>query len=72
MKLKTRKSIVKRFKMSGKKSNRWGEAPKLIRKSAGQDHFNAREAGKVTLKKRRRQAVFAADQKNIRRLMPYL
>lgn len=71
MKLKTRKSIAKRFKLSGKKPNRWGRAPKLIRKSAGQDHFNAREAGKTTIKKRRRHSAFMSDQKNIRRLMPY-
>ncbi|OGL60845.1 hypothetical protein A3H10_02765 [Candidatus Uhrbacteria bacterium RIFCSPLOWO2_12_FULL_46_10] len=70
MKLKTRKSIAKRFKLSGKKPNRWGKAPKLIRKSAGQDHFNARESSKTTTKKRRRHSAFASDQKNIRRFMP--
>ena len=71
MKLKTRKSIAKRFKLSGKKPNRWGKRAKLIRKSAGQDHFNAREPGKTTTKKRRRHSAFVSDHKNIRRLVPY-
>jgi ribosomal protein L35 len=70
MKFKTRKSIAKRFRSSGVKSNRWGKRARLVRKTAGQDHFNAREAGKVTLKKRRRQSVYSADERNIRRLAP--
>ena len=69
MKLKTRKSIAKRFKQSSVKPNRWGKTPKLMRRSAGQDHFNARESSKTTTKKRRRHNVFIADHKNIRRLI---
>lgn len=46
-KLKTVKSISKRVKVSG------GKKRKLILRSPGQDHFNARESGKVTRKKRR-------------------
>jgi len=72
MKLKTRKSIVKRFKKSGVKANRWGRVAKLMRKSAGQDHFNAREASTTTMKKRRRQSVTLENVKNLKRLMPYV
>ena len=45
-KLKTHKSISKRFKVTkGKK--------KVIKKLAGQGHFNARESGNTTRGKRR-------------------
>lgn len=46
-KLKTVKSISKRVKVSG------GKKRKLQLRSPGQDHFNARESGKVTRNKRR-------------------
>lgn len=72
MKIKTRKSIAKRFRASGVKANRWGKRSRLVRKTAGQDHFNARESGKVTLNKRRRLSVHNADERNIRRLTPYI
>ena len=71
MKLKTRKSLAKRVKFSGTKANRWGKSRKIIRRSAGQDHFNAREAGRTTLKKRRQHQVTGLDKKNIARLLPY-
>lgn len=71
MKLKTRKSIAKRVKLSGTQANRWGKTKKLIRKSAGQNHFNARDAGKVTLRKRRNRKITGYDKKNIIRLLPY-
>ncbi len=71
MKLKTRKSLSKRVKLTGTKVNRWGKARKLVRKSAGQDHFNARESGKVTTNKRRSRQVRGLDKKNIVRLLPY-
>jgi len=44
-KLKTHKSIVKRFKITKKR--------KVIKKLAGQNHFNARESGNITRGKRR-------------------
>lgn len=43
-KLKTKKSISKRFRITRNK--------KLIHRTAGQDHFNARESGKTTRSKR--------------------
>lgn len=42
---KTKKSIKKRFKVSKRK--------KLLAQKSGQDHFNAREKGKVTKNKRK-------------------
>lgn len=44
-KLKTRKSIVKRFKVTKNK--------KVLKRKAGQGHFNARESGNITRMKRR-------------------
>lgn len=43
-KLKTKKSIAKRFRVTRNK--------KVIHRAAGQDHFNARESGKTTRNKR--------------------
>ncbi len=62
-KLKTKKAIAKRFKVT--KNN------KVIRRKAGQDHFNARESGNTVRKKRRDVSVVKADSKNIRSFMPY-
>jgi ribosomal protein L35 len=45
MKQKTNKRISKTFWVTG--------TGKLMRRKAGQDHFNARESGKTTKNKRR-------------------
>lgn len=71
MKLKTRKSVAKRLKISGTKSNRWGKGSKLIRKSAGQNHFNARDTGSTTIKKRRTHGIASTDRRNALRQIPY-
>jgi ribosomal protein L35 len=66
MKLKTHKTTAKKIKVTkGKKKK------KYLTKHAGQDHFNARESGKVTRNKRGRKAISKADQKNIKRQLPY-
>ena len=62
-KIKTKKIASKRFKIT--KNN------KIIRRKAGQDHFNARESGSTTREKRRRVLVSKSDFKNIKNLMPY-
>lgn len=62
-KLKTNKAVAKRFKIT---KNR-----KVIKKRAGQDHFNSREPGKITRKKRRLIKQSKADAKNIRGFLPY-
>jgi large subunit ribosomal protein L35 len=62
-KLKTRKSVAKRIKITKK--------GKLLKKKAGQDHFNARESGKVKRNKRRAKKVSKAIVKNLKRQLPY-
>lgn len=62
-KMKTHQATAKRFKIS--------RSGKLQKKRAGQDHFNAREGGKVTRAKRRLVSVAKADVRKIRSLLPY-
>lgn len=66
MKLKTHKATAKRIKLTKGKKKR-----KILSKKSGQDHFNARESGRVTRNKRRRKAIAKADARNIRRQIPY-
>ncbi|OGE80902.1 MAG: hypothetical protein A3H72_03375 [Candidatus Doudnabacteria bacterium RIFCSPLOWO2_02_FULL_48_8] len=54
-KQKTNKRISKTFWKTG--------SGKLMRRKAGQDHFNARESGKTTRNKRRDLVVTAENQK---------
>ncbi|OGY43712.1 MAG: 50S ribosomal protein L35 [Candidatus Buchananbacteria bacterium RIFCSPHIGHO2_02_FULL_40_13] len=62
-KMKTKQAIAKRFKITKK--------GKILKRTGGQDHFNARESGRVKRNKRRDKQIAKADQKNIKRLMPY-
>jgi len=62
-KIKTHKATAKRFALT--KNN------KIIRRKAGQDHFNSHESGNTTRNKRRDIQVHASDAKNIKNLMPY-
>ena len=62
-KIKTHKATVKRFKKT--KTN------KLVRRKAGQDHFNARESGKVKRNKRRDIVASDTNARTIKSLMPY-
>ncbi|MBU1160575.1 MAG: 50S ribosomal protein L35 [Patescibacteria group bacterium] len=57
-KIKTNKAVVKRFKIT--------KNGKIIKRKAGQDHFNARESGKIKRKKRRDILVAKCDIKNIK------
>ncbi|MCR4278472.1 MAG: 50S ribosomal protein L35 [bacterium] len=61
MKTKSRKTIVKRIKMT--------KTGKLLKRYGGQDHFNARESGNTTRKKRRDKTVSKAFARNIKMLM---
>lgn len=63
MKIKTKKAISKRVKLSANK--------KIKIRSGGQDHFNARESGKITRNKRRRKNLSKVNEKNIKALIPY-
>jgi large subunit ribosomal protein L35 len=62
-KLKTHKATAKRFTIT--KTN------KIIRRKAGQDHFNSRKPGKVVRAKRRDISANKADLRNIKTLIPY-
>ncbi len=63
MKQKTQKSVAKRFKTTKKK--------KMLHRTAGQDHFNTREGGKITRNKRSDKKVSKTQEKNLKQLMPY-
>lgn len=60
-KMKTHKATQKRFYLTGR--------GKIMRRQAGQDHFNARESGVITKKKRRDVKAPDSFQKTIRKLM---
>lgn len=62
-KLKTHKATKKRVVFT--KTN------KILVRTAGQDHFNARESGKVTRNKRRDRTLVACDQRRLKKLLPY-
>ncbi|MFA5029720.1 MAG: 50S ribosomal protein L35 [Patescibacteria group bacterium] len=62
-KIKTRQAVAKRFRVTKKK--------KLMKRTGGQDHFNARESGKTKRGKRRDTQIAKADRKNVRQFMPY-
>lgn len=61
-KLKTHKTVSKRVHVT--------KRGKLIKRHAGQDHFNSRDAGKITRKKRRDKSVSNSYVKNLKSLMP--
>ncbi len=63
MKQKTSKTIAKRVKMT--------KTGKLLKRKGGQDHFNARESGKVTRNKRRDLEVSASYVRNFKQFMPH-
>ena len=56
MKLKTHKSTSKRFKVT--------KNGKVIKRTAGQDHFNGKESGKITRNKRSDKQL--SNKKNIK------
>jgi len=63
MKLKTRKALKKRVKLSG--------SGKAIKRKAGQDHFNSRESGKVRRNKRSDVKMTKTVKKAIDTMLPY-
>lgn len=62
-KLKTHQATAKRFNYTGSK--------KLLRRKAGQDHFNAKESGVVTKRKRRDVSANFTSIRTIKRITPY-
>ncbi len=62
-KIKTHKATAKRFKQT--------KTGKVLKRKAGQDHFNSRESGKTTRQKRRDVLVSKTQVKIIKALTPY-
>lgn len=62
-KIKTHKATKKRFRYTGGK--------KIMRRKAGQDHFNARESSVIKKRKRRDVSVHKTSHKTIKKLTPY-
>ncbi len=62
-KLKTHKGTRKRFTITGKK--------KIFQRVAGQDHFNSRESGTTTRRKRRDHQIADVNLDAAKKLMPY-
>ena len=56
-KMKTRKALVKKVKIT--------KGRKVIRRTTGQNHFNAKCTGKETRNKRQDQRLFKTDEKNV-------
>jgi len=61
--LKTHKATAKRIRIT--------KTGKVMQKKKGQDHFNARDKGKVTRSKRRLLSLDKTFHKNLKRLLPY-
>jgi len=62
-KLKTNKSILKRFKIT--------KRGKFLKRRLGQDHFNAKESGKKTRKKHRMGTISKIEVKQLKKYIPY-
>jgi ribosomal protein L35 len=62
-KLKTKKAVSKRIKIT--------KGKKITIRTGGQDHFNAKERGKVTRAKKRDKNLSKSNEKNIKRCLPY-
>ena len=62
-KLKTRKSVAKKVKISG--------SGKLKTRATGQNHYNSRNTGNQTRAKRKDNDVYDAVAKNIKVALPY-
>ncbi len=63
MSMKTNKALAKRVRIT--------KTGKMIKRKAGQDHFNSRESGKVTRNKRTDVAFPSTVRKGVKMLLPY-
>ncbi|MEK7569856.1 MAG: 50S ribosomal protein L35 [Patescibacteria group bacterium] len=66
-KVKTHKATAKRFRRSGAKKG----SQKIMRRAAGQDHFNARESGNITRGKRKDKEAHPTNVRAIKQLTPF-
>lgn len=63
-KLKTRKALVKKIKVT---KNR-----KVLRRATGQNHYNSKETGAAGREKRKDLRLFKADEQNVLKALPYI
>lgn len=63
MSMKTNKALAKRVRIT--------KTGKMIKRKAGQDHFNSRESGKVGRNKRTDVAFPSVVRKGVKMLLPY-
>jgi len=63
-KLKTRKALVKKIKVT---KNR-----KVLRRTTGQNHYNSKETGAVGRQKKGDLRLFKADEANVLKALPYI
>jgi len=61
-KLKTRKALLKRIKITGGK--------KILRRKVHQGHFNAKDSGSKTRNKRNASSFLPVDIKTIKKVLP--
>jgi ribosomal protein L35 len=64
MKQKTRRAALKRIMVT--------KRGKILRRRTRQDHFNARESGKQTRRKRKDLPISRRDWRALRQAIPYL
>ena len=64
--MKTHKATAKRFKVKKSKNG-----TKILKRTDGQDHFNARQTGKKKRNKRSDKTMSATVRKTIVRAMPH-
>lgn len=63
MSMKTNKALAKRVRIT--------KTGKMIKRKAGQDHFNSRESSKVTRNKRTDIQLSRTVRKGVQTLLPY-
>lgn len=63
-KLKTRKALLKRIKITKRK--------KILHRPTHQGHFNAKESGNTTRKKRKQSKLASVNRKIIKKILPHI
>jgi len=62
-KLKTKKALLKRIKITGRK--------KILRRTTHQSHFNAKESGNKTRKKRKSSKFSSINRKRVKKILSH-
>ncbi|PJE57874.1 MAG: 50S ribosomal protein L35 [Candidatus Portnoybacteria bacterium CG10_big_fil_rev_8_21_14_0_10_36_7] len=63
MKIKNNRSVQKRLKVTS--------TGKFVRRPSCVNHFNVKESGNVTRRKRQTKEVASTDHENLRKMIPY-